>query len=91
MIRSNLRDYGDAYIIFSRTITVTGEGENDAAKRADKRNKGVIFKNCAPLHDCIYNIKNTQTDTENYIDVVVSMYNLIERSGNYSKTSESSW
>ena len=46
MIRSNLRDYDDAYIIVSRTITVTGEGDNDVAKRADKRNKEVIFKNC---------------------------------------------
>ena len=46
MIRSNLHDYDDAYIIVSRTITVTGEGDNDVAKRADKRNKEVIFKNC---------------------------------------------
>ena len=46
MIRSNLRDCDDAYIIVSRTITVTREGDNDAAKRADKRNKEVIFQNC---------------------------------------------
>ena len=42
----------------SGTITVTGEGDNDAAKRADERNKGVMFKNCAPFTDCKSEISN---------------------------------
>ena len=36
-----------AYRPFSGIITITGEGDDDAAKRADERNEGVIFKNCA--------------------------------------------
>ena len=40
-------------ILVSGTITITGERVNNAAKRADERNKGVIFKNCAPFTDCI--------------------------------------
>ena len=53
MLRSSLCDYSDAYILVSRTITMTGEGKDDAAKQLDERNKGVIYKNCAPFTDCI--------------------------------------
>ena len=45
MIRSDLCDYSDAYILVSGTITITGAGDDDNAKRTNKRNKGVIFKN----------------------------------------------
>ena len=48
-LRSNLCDYADAYILVKGTIAITGEGDNDAAKRLDERNKGILFKNCAPL------------------------------------------
>ena len=46
MLRSSLCDYSDAYIFVSGTITITGAGVDDAAKRLDERNKGVIFKLC---------------------------------------------
>ena len=45
MLRSNLCDYADTYILVKRTITVTGAGDDDAAKQLDERNKGIIFKN----------------------------------------------
>ena len=51
MLQSSLCDYSHAYIFVSGTITVDGEGDNDAAKRADKRNKGLMFKNCSPFKD----------------------------------------
>ena len=47
MLISSLCDYSDAYILVSGIITITGAGEDDAAKRVDEREKGVIFKNCA--------------------------------------------
>ena len=47
MLRSSLCDYSYAYIILSNTIKIPGKGANDYAKGTDKRNKGVIFKNCA--------------------------------------------
>ena len=50
-----------------------------------------MFKNCAPFTDCISEINNTQIDNAKYIDVVMPMYNLIEYSDNYSKTSGSLW
>ena len=49
MLRSNLCDYADAYVLVKGTITITGAGNDDAAKQLDERNKGVIFKNCAPF------------------------------------------
>ena len=61
-IRSSLCDCSDAYIFVSGTITIKGEGDDDAAKRANERNKGVIFKNGVPLTDFISNINVTQTD-----------------------------
>ena len=61
-IRSSLCDCSDAYMFVSGTITIKGEGDDDAAKRANERNKGVIFKNGVPLTDFISNINVTQTD-----------------------------
>ena len=42
MIRSNVCNYSDAYILVSGTITIDGEGDNDATKRADEINNGII-------------------------------------------------
>ena len=87
MIRSDLCNYSDAYILVSGTITITGAGNDDSAKRADKRSKGVIFKKCAPFTECISSINNIQIDHAK--DIVMPMYNLIEYSDNYSKISGS--
>ena len=43
-----------------------------------ERNKGVIFKNCAPFVKRISKIYNTEIDNTKYIDIVMPMYNLIE-------------
>ena len=91
MIRSNLCDYSDAYILVSGTVTTDEEGDNDTAKQADERYEGVIFKNCGPFTKCISNINNTQIDNAKDIDVVTPMYNLIEYSDKYSKTSGRLW
>ena len=56
MLRSNLSDYADSYILVKGTITISGAGNDDATKRADERDKGVKFKNCAPFTKCINRI-----------------------------------
>ena len=56
MLKLSLHDYSDGYIFAKETITVTGAGGADAAKRLDERNKGVIFKNCGPFINCISKI-----------------------------------
>ena len=59
MLRSNLYDYADSYILVKETIIITGAGNDDAARRADERDKGATFKNCAPFTKCISRINNT--------------------------------
>ena len=87
MIGSDVCDYSDAFIFASGTITITGEGDGHASKRANKREKEVIFKNCAPFTKCISSINNTQIDNAEDIDLGILMYDLLIYSDNYSKTS----
>ena len=87
MLKSDLCDYADAYIFFKGTITITGAGADATARQADERNKGVIFKNCVPFTKCISIINNADINNAQNIDIVMPVYNLIECSDNYSKTS----
>ena len=82
MIRSNLCDYSDAYIVFKGTITVPNTAAADEA--VNNTNKKVIFKNCATFTGCITKINNTKVDDAQETDIVMSMYNLIEYSDAYS-------
>ena len=91
ILRSNLCDYADACILVKGIITITGAGNDDATKQADQRDKGVTFKICAPVTKCISRINNTDIDNAQDIDIVMPMYNLVEYSDNYSKTSGSLW
>ena len=51
----------------------------------------MAFKSCAPFTNCISEINNTHVDNAKDIDVVMPMYNLIEYSDNYAKTTGSLW
>ena len=89
MLKSSLCDYSDAYILVKGTISVNNTAAQGAA--ANNTNKKVIFKNCAPFTNCISEINNTQIDNAKDIDIVMPMYNLIEYSDNYAKTTGSLW
>ena len=89
MLRSSLCDYSDAYILVKGNITVNNTAATGAA--ANNTNKKIIFKNCAPFTNCISKINNSKVDNAKDIDIVMSMYNLIEYNDNYSKTSRSLW
>ena len=91
MLKSNLCGYGDSYILGKGTMTITGEGADAAAERADERDKGVTFKNCVPFTKCISRINNTDIDNAHDIDILMPMYNLIEYIDNYLKTSGRLW
>ena len=56
-----------------------------------KEIKGVTFKNYAPFTNCISETSNTQVDNAKDIDIVMPMFNLIEYSDNYAKTTGSLW
>ena len=89
MIRSNLCDNSDAYILVKRTITVSNMAA--AGTLVNNTNKKLIFKNCPPSTDCITEINNKQVDDVQKIDVVTPMYSLIEYSDAYSSSSGSLW
>ena len=38
MLKSNLCNYSDEYILAKGTITITGGGDNTAARQANERN-----------------------------------------------------
>ena len=77
VIKSNLCGYWDTYILVTGNITATG---GDA-------NTGVVFKNCFPFTKCITHINNEHVDNADNLDIIMSMYNLIKYSDNYSDTS----
>ena len=56
-----------------------------------KKNRPLAFKNNAPFISCISKINNTVIDNAEDLDVVMPMYNLIEYSKNYRKTTGSLW
>ena len=91
MLKSSLCDCSDAYILIKGKITITGAGDDAAARQADEGDKGVAFKNCAPFTNFISEINNTQIDNAKDIDIVMPIYNLIEYSDNYAKISGSLW
>ena len=73
MLKSSLCDYSDAYILVKVTITINGIGADAAARRADEREKGAAFKNCAPFTNCISEINNTQIGNAKDIDILMPM------------------
>ena len=89
LLKSSLCDYIDAYVHVKGIITVNNTATAPAA--ANNTGKKVIFKNCAPFTICISEINNTQVGNAENINIVMPMYNLIEYSDNYSKTSGSLW
>ena len=77
VIKANLCDYSDAYIL------VTGNIQN-------KPNGATLaFKNCAPFRTCNININNEYIEKSNYLDIIMPMYNLLEYSDNYENTTGS--
>ena len=87
MLRSNLCNYSDAYILVKGTITVTAPGVNNNADNIrDKRNIPLILKDNAPFVLCITRINGELIEDADDLDIIMSMYNLLEYSKNYRKT-----
>ena len=87
MLRSNLCDYSDAYILVKGTITVTAPGVNNNVNNIrDKRYRSLILKNNAPFVSCITRINGELIEHADDLHIVMSMYNLLEYSKNYRKT-----
>ena len=80
MLRSDLCDYVDAYILANGTITVAGN------QPRDRQNRPLILKNNAPFVSYITRINNEFIEDADDLYIVMSMYNLLEYSRNYRKT-----
>ena len=108
MLRSDLCDFSDAYIVVKGNITVTKkaftaddfEAPNNTAAIITATNtannnelgdKKLVFKNNAPFINCISKIDVVKVDNAENLDVVMPMYNLLEYSKNYKKTTGSLW
>ena len=87
MLRSNLCDYSDAYILVKCTITVTAPGLNNNANNIRVKRKGpLILENNVPFVSCITTINGELIEDADDLDIVIPMYNLLEYSKNYRKT-----
>ena len=87
MLRSNLWDYSDAYIVVKETVDLSVA----AANENDKAEKDVAFKNNPPFRSCISKFNNTLIDNAEDLDMVMPMYNLLAYSQSYSMASGRLW
>ena len=87
MLRSDLCDYSDAYILVKGTIAVT-KGANNAANN-NACDKKLALKNNAPFISCISKINGELVENAEDLDIVIPAYNLLEYSKNYRKTTGS--
>ena len=84
MLRSDLCDFSDPYIVVKGTITITNPNDENY------KNK-LFLKNNAPFTSCISKINNALIDNAEDLDIVMPMYQLLEYSKNYRKTTGSLW
>ena len=80
VLKFNLCDYNDAYILVRGDITIVGHNGTQVA-----------FKNCAPFIKCTTKIDGTATDDTEDLDLVILMYSLLEYSSNCSDMTASLW
>ena len=77
-LKSNLCDYNDAYNLVAGDIIVVAAPVTQAA-----------FRNCATFTKCITKIDGTTIGDAEDLELVIPMYNLIEYSSDYYKTTGS--
>ena len=82
MLRSDLCDYSDAYILVKGKITVTNPNNNAYDKK-------LALKNNAAFISCISKINGELIENAEDLDIVMPMYNLLEYSKNYRNTTGS--
>ena len=78
VLKPNLCDYAEAYILVDGTIRAANNVNN---------NTRLALKNCAPFTKCNLEINDEHVDTAENLDIVMPMYNLIEYSDNYQDSS----
>ena len=87
MLRSDLIDHSEVYIVVKGTIDVL----TPAANENDKAEKNVVFKINAPFRSWISKINSALIDDAEDLDIVMPMYDLLEFSQNYHMISGILW
>ena len=87
MLRSDLCNFSDSYIVKGDIILK----KRTARNFIDTRNRFLTFKSNAPCTNCISKINNVLIDNGRDRKIVMPMYNLLEYSKNYRKTTGSFW
>ena len=72
MLRSDLCDYSDAYIIVKGTIIIEGRNNRDI------KNRSLALKNSAPFISCISKTNKVFIDNAADSDIVMSLYSSIK-------------
>ena len=88
MLRSDLYNYSDAYIVVKGDIILK---KRTARNIIGTRNRFLAFINNAPFTNRVSTINNVSIDNAEDLDIVMLMYNLLEYSKNYRKTIGSFW
>ena len=83
MLRSDLCNNSDAYVWVKGKITITNPNDNA------NFNKELTLKNNVPFISCISKSNNELVENAEDLDILMPMYNLLEYSKNYEKTSGS--
>ena len=86
VLKPNLCDYAEAYILNDGTIRADAEAPPLAAP-ANIANSRLTLKKCAPSTICNLEINDEHVDTAENVDIAMPMYNLIEYSDNYQDSS----
>ena len=76
MLRSDVYDFSDLYIVMKGTIIPT---KTNGRRIIDIKNMILAFKNNAPLTNCISKINNVLISNAEDLDVVMPMYKLLEK------------
>ena len=83
VLKRNLCDYADAYILVDGTI----RAETLAPPGVAIANTRLALKNCAPFTKCNLEINDEHVDAAENLDIAMPMYNLLEYSDNYQDSS----
>ena len=76
MLRSDLCDFSDTYIVVKGTITVVIP--NNEKNKNKNKDKATAFKNNAPFINCLSKIDEVKTDNAGDLEVLMPMYSLLE-------------
>ena len=87
MLRSNLCDYRDAYIVKGDITLTKAANENFI----DVRSRFLAFKNNASFTDCVLKINDVLIYNAVNLDFVMSLWNFLDYSKSYRKATGSLW